>query len=871
MPLANSITGRHCIPVNFFSILQNKVTFIPPENNSGNIVKPKFSKMLTKFTPRMMKSFFLFCCCCMCGMPLFAQNYLFSGFENAPVPAPPPGWVVENTSHAKWQSLKNTEYGGNALNGVKCMYLANSFFGDQSDAWLITPAFNMEAGKRYSISFYYKNQVFQSNTLEVRMGNAQQSSAQTELLWKQKFSTDYYTKAQINYKATETGTKYFAIHCTSPVTYTYIYIDNFLAKEVNTFESPDLDVTDITTTTATASWKRIGMAKKYLYGYNDKPEPPANPSTTTETSAPLTGLQPATRYYLYVKTIDKNGNYSSWAMKEFSSAYDVANIESLNCGEKTFKQFRANQGLYMNIICNQPYFGMENFHKFTPSVSGYYNFNVLAVNTGQTMEFAYKEASQGAGPDGWTCIGSEYGDFGGKATFGPLEAGKEYLILEKAMAAPGFPSSYYFQVECYNPPPANDNCDAPLEMFPVPYNDTAKGVRINTLGATNLNMSDYPDLCGYSSGDDDVWLKFTATSDMQLFRFTNMKYKNYAFAHSNPGMYIDILESCNLKKSVDCGYFPVDPGVTKDIFTYKVKKGKTYYVRLFTADQFTYANFKLSMMDLDIAKGKGNSCTPISPYSIDKYTDGDNRSRWVPQTDEAYKLISEINANGNKLNMVQGGLYRHSGALRQDKNGVYYLDRTITLDPGKQPNTPVQVRIIIPNDELQKLIDKPGSGVSSIKDIRVSQNNDNCATEFTKHATAFITPSFAGKYDDNNMMISFEATYLSTFYLHGGDKALVAKPGLAGKTNSSPEYAKQVDVYPNPFKDHFTVVINEDMDCQYSLLLTDMQGHSLQSIQKEISKGTNTISINAANLAPGMYILKIQKPNGIEYRKLVKL
>lgn len=803
-----------------------------------------------------------------------AQNSIYSGFENAPVPAPPPGWKVENTGHAKWQSLKNTGEGGNAYAGLKCMYLANSFFGDQSDAWLISPAMQVEAGKKYSISFYYKNQVDNANRLEVTIGNDTTAASQTVVIWKNKFTTTYYTEAQINYTATETGTKYFALHCTTPTTYTYLYVDNFLAREVSTFESPDLQISEVTTTSAHASWKRIGAAAQYLYGYSETMSPPANPMTTSSTDAILTGLQPATKYYLYVKTLGKNGIYSSWAIKQFSSAYDTANIETLACGERIHNGFKAIDGLYLNVICEKIYFGKEFFHKFIPSQSGYYNFNVIAVNTGQTMEFAYKDASLGAGPEDWNCIGSGFGDFGGKATFGPLVAGKEYLILEKPLASPGYPSSYMYQVECYNPPPVNDNCDQATEIIPAPYNDTTRGVRLTTLGGTKSNLAGNYNVCGYGVDDDDIWIKFTATADIQLFRIQGMNYKDYAFPLSNPGIYFDIFDQpCNLKKSVDCGYIQVDQGTVKDFFSYKLKKGTTYYARIFTADQTTYANFKLSIMDLDVAKGAGNSCTPISPYPIDEYTDGDNRNILVPFTDASYKLIAQVNAKGNTLNQVEGGMYRNSSALRKDKNGVYYLDRTVTLNPGKQPGSPVIVRIIIPNSELQKLIDKPGSGVNSIKDIRVTQNNDDCASAFTKHATAFITPSFAGDYDANNKVIKFEAAYLSTYYLHGGNKALVALPGLAGKAavTSVPVNETAINIFPNPFKENFTLIINENTNCKYNFMITDMQGKTLQAVEKQIVKGVNTVSFNCKNVPAGMYVLKIQTAGKIEYRKLIKL
>ena len=83
----------------------------------------------------------------------FSQGLLYSGFENAVPPAPPPGWAVSHTGNANWQSLKNFMGSGNALKGQKCMYLANSSYRDQSDAWLYTPKMHFESGKKYSIAF----------------------------------------------------------------------------------------------------------------------------------------------------------------------------------------------------------------------------------------------------------------------------------------------------------------------------------------------------------------------------------------------------------------------------------------------------------------------------------------------------------------------------------------------------------------------------------------------------------------------------------------------------------------------------------------------------------------------------------------------
>ena len=387
----------------------------------------------------------------------YSQAILFSGFENAKPPAPAPGWTVSHTGNANWASLRNFMGAGNALNGQKCMFLDKSYYGDQSDAWLYTPAFQVEAGKKYSISFYYKNQVDGTNSMQVTMGNDTLPAAQTEIVWEKTLNKFLYQEGQINYTATETGTKVLAFHCNTPKTYVYIYIDDVTIKEVTCFEPLNIEVGNVTTNTAKFKWDAVADAQGYVYGISTELTPPANTKVTDRNSINISGLKSSRKYYLYVKSFCSPGQGSDWVTKEFSTSYDVAEIEPLSCGDVISNNFKANMGLYLDKQCGSTYIGREFFHTFTPVATGYYNLDVLAVNTGQYMKFMYKEASLGAGAEGWKCIIQEVNDFGGKAMFGPLEAGKEYIIMEKARAAVGLPSSYSYAIECFNPLPPNDS------------------------------------------------------------------------------------------------------------------------------------------------------------------------------------------------------------------------------------------------------------------------------------------------------------------------------------------------------------------------------------------------------------------------------
>ena len=433
----------------------------------------------------------LFCC-----IPTaFSQAILVSNFEKAKVPNQPPGWVVTNTNNANWQSLSAIGYDGNEYAGNKCMYLEKSYYGDKADAWLISPEFFMEAGKKYSISFYYKNQSYLENQLQLTLGSDTLPASQTEIIWNNKFKTDYYSKGQINYTAKETGIKHLGFHAVTKETYTYLYLDQVTVEPVTCFEPLQVSYKNITTSGVSFNWSNNNnTGPVYEYGINTVAEAPATKLYTDSNSVDLSSLNPATKYYFFVRSMCAKHEKSKWSVTQFSTAYDTAGIATLECGTKVSNNFVAIQGLYMQPFCEQTYFGIESFHKFIPQVSGMYTLRVYSVNIGQTMSFSYKEAALGAGPDGFTCIGAA-NDFGGKFTFGPLEAGKEYLILEKAKAAPGWPSSYKYGIDCISAFSANNVNLSSLtantknvQVFPNPVTDKFT-VTLNNTVATKYKIS----------------------------------------------------------------------------------------------------------------------------------------------------------------------------------------------------------------------------------------------------------------------------------------------------------------------------------------------------------------------------------------------
>lgn len=806
---------------------------------------------------------------------LHAQILVSSGFEDAKPPAPAPGWSVSHTGTANWQSLKNFMGTGNALHGQKCMYLANSYNGDQSDAWMFTPSFQVEAGKKYSISFYYKNQVNGFNTMQVTLGNEASAAAQTEVVWNKKFDNIQYEEAQVNYTATETGTKVMAIHCITPRTFVYIYIDDVTVKETDCFEPLNIAVRDITTNSAKFIWDAPEGAQGYIYGISDTLVPPNKTKPSSDTKVTIDGLKSSKQYYFYVRSACSQGVASDWTFMPFSTAYDATTFETMQCNEVIENNFfMASEGKYLNKQCGSIYLGREFFHKFTPEVSGYYNLDVFAVNTGQYMKFMYKKASEGAGPEGWSCIIQDVGDFGGKASFGPLEAGTEYIIMEKARAAVNLPSSYVYGIECYTPAPLNDNCDKAVAVNPSEYNDTCSGSWVITSGATAGNLKVNYNECGTwdNVSDDEVWVKFTANADQQLFRINNMRYDNFYEPKSAPGIYFNIFsDPCDLNSLVDCGYIWTEPNITKEFYSYKLKAGQTYYCRIFTADKFTYARFRLCIMKLDVSKGAPNSCTGIYPYTIDAYTDGGNTDRWVPFTDEAFKLINFIKAEGNELGSVSGGVYINEGPLRTDGNGRYYLDRNLTLIPTMQPASPIKVRMLVSNAEIDRLINQPGSGVKSVKDLRISNNTDDCSGSFYSVAKSLIVPSSIVDYNSDYKLIQFETGSLGSFYIHGGNTPLSRKPFVSDDDTVNINTNRLlISIYPNPVKSQVTVGFTATKASRYTLSLTDLQGKPYKILNQAATTGQNIVNIDASAFPRGIYMVRLQMNGTTSFAKIIK-
>ncbi|MEP6467899.1 MAG: T9SS type A sorting domain-containing protein [Parafilimonas sp.] len=782
---------------------------------------------------------------------------LHEGFEEDST-----GWQIVNNGNNIWDVLTG---GFNTYKGDRCMYVTTGDYGLQTDCWLISTPIKMVRGKKYSISFHYKNQTPQTNKLEVSIGR-KDVTATGQVVWRNTFNNDMYATGQINFVCDETATKYLRFHCITPKMYTYLYFDEVTVEEVNCFEPLNVNFSNVQSNSITASWNKVDDAAYYEYSvFNKDTSVPKFVHSTKDTFVNIPGLDAATSDFFYVRSKCSKKDSSEWATAQFSTNYDCSTFPTLTCGTTIDQHYRGKTGLYKTNFCGQILSGPEFFHKFTPTQSGYYKLDCFSAGgNGIPVGFAYKESSLGCDNNNWNCIGVMY-DYA-SATFGPLKAGVEYTIIEKSDLQAGLPSEYIFKVECYNSPPVNDSCNKAIQIPVTAYSDNCTGTALTTLGATPdifINDLSCGTIDGTSSNDDDVWVKFKANNDNLLFRFTNVQYTGV-----NHALVVNFYsESCNSKSKVDCGSKNTTDGANNDILSYYFEKGKIYYARISSYGIDNSATFNLCIMKPGIANNPSHNC--MTGLAMD--TKLRDSGIWVPMLSDSLGIIGAVKFNNGQSKTLIPSLFINHGNLRMDGAGNYYLDRNFTIAPAKKSSTPFTVRLYFTKDELTKLINQPGSNVSSLDDINVTQTDAACSATFKKQGI-FIVPAARGSYDSTTRYVEFTTDHLSSFFLHGGNKALSVSADFEQNNAAAInlKVSSAISISPNPFINQLYIEVNEVESIKYKITVTTVDARPVASFERMLNKGYNKLSFDLSKLTKGVYMLKIEKQSGIEVRKIIK-
>ena len=195
-----------------------------------------------------------------------------------------------------------------------------------TDGWAFTPLINLTAGTSYRFSYYVRtNDAIVGYDNTVAVGNGQSVTDMTTTLFTQTgYQNPTWTKQNIEFTPTTTGSYSFGLHVVAPVAPNGENFDNFVVELSPTCpDQTGVVVSGATTTSASASWTAVTGAAGYQYAVTTSATPPTSGTATTATLQALSGLTPQTLYYLHVRPMCSAGVYGNWATTSFITGYCI--------------------------------------------------------------------------------------------------------------------------------------------------------------------------------------------------------------------------------------------------------------------------------------------------------------------------------------------------------------------------------------------------------------------------------------------------------------------------------------------------------------------------------------------------------------------
>ena len=175
-----------------------------------------------------------------------------------------------------------------------------------------------------------------------------------------------------------------------------------------------------------------------------------------------------------------------------------------------------------------------------------------------------------------------------------------------------------------------------------------------------------------------------------------------------------------------------------------------------------YGNRSTLPTSIPVALGTPNTCTNGTTIKITP----DNDTLWVPITGPDGNIVAEIKANKFNLGNVWTTFYTNNTGTIRKKGTLPYCDRNITITPQFQPVLPtdtINVRFYITAAEYAALQTAPGSGVSTIGNVKIYKNNQICANTSNVTTTA-VTMFNKAEAFGSNYVLQGTVTSFSTFF-----------------------------------------------------------------------------------------------------------
>lgn len=297
-------------------------------------------------------------------------------FENATIPEMPVCTVRENVgSGNNWTTSSPNAYG---FTTKVLTYIYNS--SNPANAWFHTGGVNLTAGTSYRVYFKYaKNTTGYTEKLKITYGTAQDAATQTNVIHDYTAVPDIASAVQTYHDFTPSvsGVYYLGFNIYSAANQYNLYIDDILIMESPTcIEPTGVSISGITTGGASVSFTppTVVPGSGYQVYYSTTNTAPTastvldatNSVTVPASPATLTGLNPATTYYVWVRSDCGAGDLSMWSVSssfttscvlvtEFSENFNATAVNALpSCWTKLTTGASANAYVQASTAMSSP-------------------------------------------------------------------------------------------------------------------------------------------------------------------------------------------------------------------------------------------------------------------------------------------------------------------------------------------------------------------------------------------------------------------------------------------------------------------------------------------------------------------------------------
>ena len=198
------------------------------------------------------------------------------------------------------------------------LFIFSSYCGETDPQYLISPELTGVVNGVH-VEFYYENCSFSTAPETFQVGYSTTDNNVNSFTWVDSKSNtaQTYQHFTANYMG---QVKYVAVKYTSADSY-YLLLDDFLFEEApSCLEPTNIVASNETTTSATISWTAGGSETEWDLYYTTNPSDVPSASTTpsisgiTTNSQNLTGLNPASTYYVYLRSVCGGSESSAWSV-----------------------------------------------------------------------------------------------------------------------------------------------------------------------------------------------------------------------------------------------------------------------------------------------------------------------------------------------------------------------------------------------------------------------------------------------------------------------------------------------------------------------------------------------------------------------------